>query len=136
MAHGRLQPSFRVLKSIGGVGQTLALTIMYETGEIGRFSGVGNYVSYCRLVQSLRRSNKKKKGQGNRKNGNPYLSWAFSEAATFALRFQPLARRYYDRKRSKTCHPVAIRAVAHKLARASFYMLRDQTLFVPERLFC
>ncbi len=136
LAHGRLQPSFRVLKSIGGVGQTLALTIMYETGEIGRFPAVGNYVSYCRLVQSLRRSNKKKKGQGNRKNGNPYLSWAFSEAATFALRFQPLARRYYDRKRSKTCHPVAIRAVAHKLARASFYMLRDQTLYEPERLFC
>ena len=33
---------------------------------------------------------------GNRKNGNPYLSWAFSEAATFALRFQPSARRFYD----------------------------------------
>ncbi len=136
LAHGRLQPSFRVLKSIGGVGQTLALTIMYETGELERFPGVGNYVSYCRLVQSQRRSNGKKKGEGNRKNGNPYLSWAFSEAATFALRFQPLARRYYDRKRSKTCHPVAIRAVAHKLARASFYMLRDQTIYEPKRLFC
>ncbi len=52
LAHGRLKPNFRVLKSIGGVGQTLALTIMYEMGEIERFAGVGNYVSYCRLVQT------------------------------------------------------------------------------------
>ncbi len=136
LAHANLQPSFKVLKSIAGVGQTLALTIMYETGEIDRFPSAGNYVSYCRLVQSQRRSNGKKKGEGNRKNGNPYLSWAFSEAATFALRFQSLAKRYYDRKRSKTCHPVAIRAIAHKLARASYFMLRDQTLFEPKRLFC
>ncbi len=136
LADARLRPSFRVLKSIGGVGQTLALTIMYETGEISRFAEVGNYVSYGRLVQSYRGSNRKKKGEGNRKNGNPYLSWAFSEAASFALRFQPLARRYYDRKRSKTCHPVAIRAIAHKLARASFYMLRDQTRSEPKRLSC
>ena len=135
LVHANLQPRFRVLKSIGGVGQTLALTIMYEAGEIERFASVGNFVSYCRLVQSQRRSNDKKKGQGNRKNGNPYLSWAFSEAAAFALRFQPLARRFYDRKLSKTCHPVAIRALAHKLARASYFMLRDQTLYQPERLF-
>ena len=52
LAHARLQPHFRVLKSIGGVGQTLALTTMYEGGEIERFASVGNFVSYCRLVQS------------------------------------------------------------------------------------
>ena len=136
LAHASLQERFRVLKSIGGVGQTLAMTIMYEAGEIDRFPAVGNFVSYCRLVPSQRRSNDKKKGEGNRKNGNPYLSWAFSEAAVLALRCQPSARRFYDRKRSKTCHPVAIRALAHKLARASYYMLRDQTLYQPERLFC
>ncbi len=136
LAHANLQPRFRVLKSIGGVGQTLALTIMYETGEIDRFPAVGNFVSYCRLVQAQRRSNNKKKGEGNRKNGNPNLSCAFSEAAAFALRFQQLARRFYDRNRSKTCHPVAIRALAHKLARASYYLLRDQTLYQPGRLFC
>ncbi len=98
LAHANLQPRFRVLKSIGGVGQTLALTIMYEAGEIDRFASVGNYASYCRLVRSQRRSNNKKKGEGNRKNGNPYLSWAYSEAAAFALRFQP------RRRRSRRCH--------------------------------
>jgi hypothetical protein len=55
--------------------------------------------------------------------------------ATFALRFQPLARRYYDRKRARACHALAIKALAHKLARASYWMLRDQTAYDPTRLF-
>jgi transposase len=70
-----------------------------------------------------------------RKNGNPYLSWAFHEAAHFAVRFQPEARRWYERKRSKTCALVAIRALAHKLARAAFFMMRDQVPYDPKRLF-
>ena len=131
----KLKPSFRVLKTIPGVGQTLALTIMYETGEIERFPTVGDYVSYCRCVQSRRHTNRKKKGQGNRRNGNPYLSWAFSEAASFARRFQPLARRFYDRKCARKGPAVAFRALAHKLARASYFMLRDQSAYVPKRLF-
>jgi transposase len=32
------------------------------------------------------------KGKGNTRNGNPYLSWAFIEAAHFAIRFEPLAK--------------------------------------------
>jgi transposase len=70
-----------------------------------------------------------------KKNGNPYLSWAFHEAAHFAVRFQPDARRWYQRKRSMTCALVAIRALAHKLARAVYYMIRDQALYEPKRLF-
>lgn len=45
-----------------GVGKVLALVIMYETGEIGRFASSGNYVSCCRCVRSERLSNGKKKG--------------------------------------------------------------------------
>lgn len=134
-ARGRLKPEFRVLRSIPGVGETLGLTIMYETGSIDRFPAVGNFASYCRCVRSQRTSNARRKGAGNRKNGNPYLSWAFTEAAHFARRFQPQARRFYDRKLAKTHPVVALRALAHKLARASYFMLRDQTLYDPALLF-
>lgn len=131
----RLRPEFEVLKTIKGVGPILGLTIMLETGDIHRFAEVGNYSSYCRCVKTERLSNGKRKGEGNRKAGNKYLSWAFSEAAHFCVRFEPLAKRFYDRKKAKTNGIVAIRATAHKLARAAYYMLKDQEAFDAKRLF-
>jgi len=124
-----LRPEYRLLKTVPGIGQTLATTIMLETGAIGRFAQVGNFSSYCRGVDSLRESNGKKKGEGNTRNGNKYLAWAFVEAANFALRYCPQAKSSYDRKKSKTNRVLAIKALAHKLARACYHMLRDQKPF-------
>jgi hypothetical protein len=76
--------------------------IRLETGQPGRFAQVGDFVSYCPCVKAERTSNGKKKGVGNTKNGNQYLAWAFIEAANFAIRHYDLARRYYQRKTSKT----------------------------------
>ena len=122
-------PLFRLLKSIAGVGNVLAPTIQLETGEIDRFSAVGNYVSYCRAVGGQRLSNGKVKGHGNRKNGNPYLAWAWLEAANFAVRYHAPVRRFYERKKTRTHRIVALKAVAHKLARAGYYVMRDRTPF-------
>ena len=72
----KLRPAYRHLLSVSGIGNVLGLTIMLETGEIGRFAQVGNYASYCRCVGSERLSNGKRKGRGNTKNGNKYLAWA------------------------------------------------------------
>ncbi len=130
-----LSDSYRILTTIPGIGPIIASTIQYETGEIERFATVGNYVSYCRLVRALRTTNQRVKGQGLRKNGNPYLSWAYHEAAHFAVRFQPKARGWYEKKRSRTCPLVAIRALAHKLARAAYFMMRDRVPYEPARLF-
>jgi transposase len=130
-----LRPEFAILKTIKGVGPVLGLTIMLETGDIRRFPSVGDYSSYCRLVRTERLSNGKRKGAGNAKAGNRYLSWAFAEAAHFCVRFEPRAKRFYERKKAKTNGIVAIRATAHKLARASYYMLKDQVPFEAERLF-
>ena len=135
LKEARRGPAFSVLQTIPGVGPILASTIQYETGELGRFAGVGAYASYCRLVRSERLTNQRRKGQGLRKNGNAYLSWAYHEAAHFAMRYQPSARKWYERKQSKTCALVAIRALAHKLARAAYFMMRDQVAYEPSRLF-
>lgn len=135
LAAVRLEPEFEVLTTIRGVGPILALTIMLETGDIHRFPSVGDYASYCRLVKAEKLSNGKRKAEANRKCGNKYLSWAYSEAAHFAVRWEPQARRFLERKRQKTNGIVAIRALAHKLARASYYMLKEQKPFEPQRLF-
>lgn len=126
---------YDLLLSLPGVGRVLALTIMMETGPIERFREVGNYVSYCRKVPAARFSNEKKKGTTNRKNGNKYLAWAYGEAAELARRLDPEARSYYARKLKKTNAPVAHSALAHKLARAAYYMMRDGVPFMPERAF-
>jgi transposase len=130
-----LRPTFRQLLTVAGIGQTLALTIMLEAGEMHRFPTVGQWASYCRCVNSTKLSNGKRKGQGNTKNGNKYLAWAFIEAANFAVRYYPDIQRFYQRKKSKTQGVVAIKAVAHKLARACYYVLRDQVPFDIKKAF-
>lgn len=131
----QVAPDFKILQSVTGIGPILGMTIWLETGDISRFKGPGNYASYSRCVKSEHTSNGKKKGEGNRKAGNKYLSWAFAEAAHFAVRYDARAKRFYERKRGKTNGIVAIRAVAHKLARACYCMLRDQTPYDVTRLF-
>jgi transposase len=130
-----LKEGYRLLLTIPGVGKILALVIMLETGPISRFLAVGDYGSYCRKVPSQWTSNGKWKGSGNRKNGNKYLSWAYAEASDFARRFYPEPRAYYQRKMQKTNSVVAHSALAHKLARAAYYVMRDQVPFLPEKLF-
>lgn len=43
----RKRPGYKILRTIKGVGELLAATILYETGDIRRFPAVGNYASYC-----------------------------------------------------------------------------------------
>lgn len=130
-----LEGPYRSLLDIPGIGKILGLTIMLETGDIERFAKVGNYASYCRKVPTRWSSNGKSKGRGNAKNGNKYLAWAFSEAAEYARRFDPKARAYYNRKLQKTQAMVAHNALAHKLARAAYYVIRDEVPFMPEKVF-
>jgi len=130
-----LRSEYGLLKTTPGIGEVLATTIMLETGTVTRFAKVGNFSSYCRCVDSRRESNGKKKGEGNAKNGNKYLAWAFVEAANFALRCCPEAKRFYERKKRKTNTIVATKALAHKLARACYHMLREQKPFDVSRCF-
>ena len=134
-AHIALKHEFRCLLTIPGIGKILALTIMLEVGDINRFPKVGNYSSYCRCVRAERLSNGKKKDTNNRKNGNKYLSWAYVEAANFAIRFSPHAQSFYQKKRAKTNGVVAIKALSNKLARASYYVMRDRVPYDPGKLF-
>lgn len=131
----KLKPAFEKLLSVDGIGKILGLTIMYEAGSMDRFAKVGHFASYARCVGSSRWSNGKKKGEGNAKNGNKYLSWAFIEAAHFAVRYNERIRRFYQRKKAKTNGIVAVKATAHKLARACYHVLKDQVAFKEELAF-
>lgn len=135
LASARLRAEYEKLQSIPGIGKILALVIMYETGDIGRFKAPGNYVSYCRCVKSSHLSNGKKKGSGNRKNGNKYLSWAYVEAAQYSRRFCEEAKKYYQRKLAQANSVIATKALAAKLCRAAYFIMRDQVEFEVQKLF-
>ncbi len=131
----KLKPEFQKLQTVPGIGKILGLTISLETGDINRFRKVGNFVSYCRLVKSIRISNDKKKGENNRRNGNKYLCWAFIEAAHFSRRYDPLAKIYFQKKSARSGNLIAIKALAHKLGRACYYIMRDQVDYDPKKIF-
>jgi transposase len=135
LAQAKLKPDFEKVMTIAGIGKILGMTIMYEAGTMERFGKVGQFASYGRCVGSSRWSNGKKKGEGNRKNGNKYLAWAFVEAAHYAVRYNQRIRKFFDRKKAKTNGIVAVKAVAHKLARACYHVLKEQAPFEETRAF-
>lgn len=130
----KLADGYERLLGVPGIGRILAMTIMLETGPIGRFPGPGNYASYSRAVKALHTSNERKKGGGNSKSGNRYLAWAYIEAANFAVRYCPELRAWYQRKAARTKRVVALKALANKLAKACYFILRDGVEFDVRRL--
>jgi transposase len=128
-------PLYEKLVTLPGVGKILGMTMTMEVGDIARFKTDGDFASYCRAVDSRRLSNGKQKGENNPKCGNRYLSWAFLEAANFAKRYDEHCRRWYDRKKAKTCTVLAIKALACKLAKAAWHVMAKNVDYDPSRMF-
>jgi transposase len=135
LEHARPKPQYELLQTMPGVGVILALTILLETGDIGRFQTVGDYTSYCRCVRAVHRSNGKKKADNNSRNGNGYLAWAFVEAVHHAIRVCPKAKSFYDKKRAKRNGVLATKALAAKWAKAAYYILKRHEPFDLTRVF-
>ncbi len=119
---------FYRLRSIPGVGKILALVLLYEIHDIHRFPRVQEFVSYCRLVKCAKESAGKRYGTSGTKIGNAYLKWAFSEAAVLFLRANA-GQKYLARIVKKHGKGKALTILAHKLARAVYYMWRRDTVF-------
>ena len=127
---------FALLQSVPGIGENLGLTILYEIGDIHRFPSVKDFLSYCRLVKGTVASAGKIKGLRGAKLGNPYLRWAFGEAAVIGKRdhyvLGPLSKRLEAQMHGNKFKSNTV--VAIKLARAVYFMLKNKTVFDAERL--
>jgi transposase len=117
------------LQSVPGIGKILSLVLLYERHDITRFPRVQDFVSYCRLVKCAKESAGKRYGTSGAKVGNAYLKWAFSEAAVLFLRNNPAGQQYLARLERKHGKGKALTVLAHKLARAVYYMLKRDTVF-------
>jgi len=122
------QTFFR-LKSLPGVGKILAMTLLYEIHDIGRFPRVQDFASYARLVKCSRESSGKRLGTGGAKIGNVHLKWALSEAAVLFLRSNPRAQAFLQKLRRKHGRGKALSILAHKLGRAVYFMLQRDKVF-------
>jgi transposase len=121
--------TFSRLQSLPGVGQILALVLLYEVQDIARFPRVQDFVSYCRLVKCAKESNYKRLGTSGKKIGNVHLRWAFAEAAALFLRHNQLGKAYFAKLEHKHGKATALTVLAQKLARAVYYMLtREQAV--------
>jgi transposase len=125
---------YALLQTVPGIGRSLALTILYEIESIERFPTVKDFCSYCRLVKGSVASAGKIKDTRGAKLGNPYLRWAFGEAAVIGKRDNPLLRPYAQRLEAAHGKHKANAILANKLARAVYSMLRTGTGFDGERL--
>ena len=122
-----------ILKSFPGIGKILALTILYEVGDIKRFSSVQKFASYSRLVKCKAESAGKTHGTQGNKIGNAHLKWAFSEAAVLYLKGNDNAKRYLAKLQKRMSKAKALSALAHKLGRCTYFMLKNQQVFDEER---
>ena len=75
----------------------------------------------------------KAKGNSGNKIGNAYLKWAFSEAAVLYLRGNDKAQRFVARLERRLGKAKALSALAHKLGRCVYFMLKNKTAFDETR---
>ena len=123
----------KLLKTIHGVGRILALTILYEIGDIHRFETVQQFASYARLVKCKAESAGKSYGTQGNKIGNAHLKWAFSEAAVTHLKGNPKAQAYLERLQRRMTKAKALSVLAHKLGRCAYFMLNNGKVFDEKR---
>jgi transposase len=117
------------LRTVPGIGKILSLVILYEIHEINRFKRPQELASYSRLVRCVRESAGKVSGSGGKKIGNVHLKWAFSEAAVGFLRKNEEGKKFYERLVHKHGKGKALTVLAHKLARAVYYIWKHDTVF-------
>lgn len=118
-----------VLFSVPGIGEALGMTILYEIGDINRFPRHQDFASYCRLVKGAVESAGIIKGMRGGKMGNGYLKWAMKEAVLVAKRSHPDIKAMADRLERRHDKQTVNAILAHRLARAIFYMLKHGMTF-------
>ena len=124
-----------LLKSVPGIGNVLALIILYEIQDIGRFPSVQDFMSYCRLVKCSRESAGKLYGHAGSKIGNVHLKWAFSEAAVTFLRANHEGQKLHQRLVKKHGKGKALSILAARIGRAVYFMLSRESVFDRDKFY-
>ena len=127
-------PTAKLLESIPGIGDLLALLLAVEIGDISRFSNDRALASYAGLVPSVSSSGDKTHLGETSNKSNPYIRWALAEAVSHVVKKDPVYKAFYDKLESKKGKSKARMAIMHKLVRAIFVMLTKKEKFKIQQL--
>jgi transposase len=121
--------AYHLLKTIPGVGQILALVLLYEIEDINRFPRFQQFCSYARLIRPTKESAGKRCGVSNKKIGNHHLKWAFSEAVCLLLRESDEVEKRRQKLEQRHGKGKALGILSKKLGIAVYYMLKRGKAF-------
>jgi transposase len=125
--------TFARRQSVPGIGQILALVLLYEIHDIQRFPRVQDFVSYCRLVKCAKESNGNRLGTSGKKIGTVHLRWACAAAAVLFIRQSPPGKEYFATREQKHGKAKALTVLAHKRGRAVYDLLTREQAFALKR---
>ena len=126
----RVEPRARLLKTIPGVGDVTARTLLSEIGDIARFKTAKSLACYSGLVPKQRQSGESMRSMGLTKEGSAHIRAVMVQAAWITIRLDPAFREFYDELKARKNAQTAICAVARKLVTAAWYILKND---VPYR---
>jgi transposase len=120
-------PDAELLKSIYGISDYAARTILSEIGNIKRFPSAKQLKSYAGLTPSLHQSGQTLRHGGITRQGSKWLRWILVQCVHVAVR-QKDSRlgKFYARLCKRKKKQVAAVATANKLLEIIYAMLRDK----------
>jgi len=125
--------NFHLLLAVPGIGEIIALTLLYEIYNINRFPSVQQFSSYAGLIKCERESAGKNTGGAKGKIRNAYLKHAFSEIILTAQVGSPKIKKYYEKIKSKHGQKKARAMIAHKFGVAIYFMIKNGEVFDENR---
>ena len=123
-----------LLMTVPGVGEVTALTWVVEMGDVARFAGVRQVVSYCGLCSAQRESAGKEQRGPISKKRNKHLQTVLIEAAKLAPRWNPQLAALHEKElgrgnRNRATLIIARKLVAYMLAvekrQAAFELMQE-----------
>jgi transposase len=123
--YARRQPGCKALMTLYGVGELTSVAILAELGDPRRFSSSRQAVRYAGLDVTVHQSDQRRAPGHLSRQGPPALRWALYEAAQAARRPGSPDRDYYDQAAQRLGGNRACLALARKLLKRSYHLLRD-----------
>jgi transposase len=127
-------PAVTRLMTVPGVGPIVALTALAAFADVTRFPGAKQAASYAGLVPSTYQSGPCDRHGHITKRGSAELRAMLIEAAHQAARREHPLHGVFRKLCARRGYKPALVAVAHRLCRILFALLRDQTEFTAAKL--
>ena len=129
-----LREDMRRLQAVPGVGPVVALTTLAVFADVQRFASAKHVASYAGLVPSTYQSGTCDRHGHITKRGSAELRAMLCEAAHHARRPTHPLHPYFQKICGRRGYKTAVVAVAHRLCRVLYAMLRDGVDFQPTKV--